>query len=107
AMRAGIAPHQVSWMRFSRCCPSPMLSLGLMPHPQDVCRGWGQRRKVLRLKPSRLENFGGVDGDLPVRCDAGKHLHVVTFIVDGRVEGAEMLQLLQGQADLFAHFPPD
>src|SRR5262245_24556581 len=97
---AEIAPHPVAWMRGYRCCPSPLLSLGPFPHGQDACRGWGKRRKVLRLKPSCLKNFDGVDGDLPVRCDAGKYLHVVLFIVDGRVEGAEVLQLLQGQADL-------
>jgi hypothetical protein len=78
-----------------------------MPYPQDACRGWGNRGKVLRLKPLRFENFGRVNGNLPVRCDACKHLHMVTFIVDGRIEGAEMSQLLYGQADLFAYFPPD
>jgi Magnesium chelatase, subunit ChlI len=64
---AEIAPHQVSWMRCSRGCPEPMLSLGPMPHPQEACRGWGQRREVLRLQPSRLEDFGRVNGDQSVR----------------------------------------
>jgi hypothetical protein len=61
----------------------------------------------LKIRFVQDRAFGELQGELAVRCDAGKHLHVVPFIVDGRVEGAEVLQLLQGQADLFAHFPPD